>query len=212
MSALRSKAGGSVRTEGLVRRFGGNVAVVFAMTGISRALALVTDIQAGYLGRLLVSPVNHFSLLLRLIVADHALVIALCVPVLGFVLDVGFATGPVGVLTFVLLSGFWRLAFTEFPCTIALRTGNPATANFSFILFLPFAFLTTTFLPQEALTGWFATVADYNPVTYLLADLRPLITDGWVASDLMPTLGAVAAGCATLGLAFSVLRARVRCA
>ncbi len=35
MSALRSKADGSaVRTEGLVRRFEGNIAVVFAVTGI----------------------------------------------------------------------------------------------------------------------------------------------------------------------------------
>src|SRR3712207_7371707 len=62
-------------------------------------------------------------------------------------------------------------ALPIFPYTIALRTGNPAAVNSSFVLFFPFAFLTTTFLPQEALTGWLATVADFNPVTYLLAGL-----------------------------------------
>jgi ABC-2 type transport system permease protein len=83
--------------------------------------------------------------------------------------------------------------------------------NSSFVLFFPFAFLTTTFLPQEALTGWLATVADYNPVTYLLAGLRALITKGWVASELLLALGAVAAvGCVSFGLAFLALRARVR--
>jgi ABC-2 type transport system permease protein len=124
---------------------------------------------------------------------------------------VGFATGSVGVLAFLLLAGLWGLAFTGFPYTIALRTGNPAAVNSSFVLFFPFAFLTTTFLPQEALTGWLATVADYNPVTYLLAGLRALITEGWVASELLPALGAVAAvGCVSFGLAFSALRARVR--
>lgn len=189
------------------------VAIVFAVTGISRASALVTDIQSGYFDRLLVSPVNRYSLLLGLMVADFVLVVALCVPVLalGFVLGVGFATGPVGVVAFLLLSGFWGLAFTGFPYAIALRTGNPAAVNSSFILFFPFAFLTTTFLPQEALTGWLAAVADYNPVTYLLAGLRSLVSEGWVLSDLVPAVGAVAlVALVSFYLAFGALRARVR--
>lgn len=189
------------------------VAIVFAVTGVSRASALVTDIQSGYFDRLLVSPVNRYSLLLGLMVADLVLVMALCIPVLalGFVLGVGFATGPVGILAFLLLSGLWGLAFTGFPYAIALRTGNPAAVNSSFILFFPFAFLTTAFLPQEALTGWLATVADYNPVTYLLAGLRSLISSGWQPQDLLPAVGAVAlVGLVSFALAFSALRARVR--
>lgn len=107
------------------------VAIVFAVTGISRASALVTDIQSGYFDRLLVSPVNRYSLLLGLMVADLALVVALCLPVLalGFVLGIGFATGPIGVLAFLLLSGLWGLASTGFPYAIALRAGNPAAVN-----------------------------------------------------------------------------------
>ena len=189
------------------------VAIVFAVTGVSRASALVTDIQSGYFDRLLVSPVNRYSLLLGLMVADLALVVALSVPVLvlGFILGVGFETGLPGVLAFLLLAGLWGLAFTGFPYTIALRTGSPGAVNSSFILFFPFAFLTTTFLPQDALTGWLATVADYNPVTYLLAGLRALISDGWVATDLLSAAGAVlAVGLVSFGLAFAALRARVR--
>lgn len=189
------------------------VAIVFAVTGISRAPALVTDIQSGYFDRLLVSPVNRSSLLLGLMLADLVLVIALSVPVLlmGFILGVGFAAGPLGILAFLLLSGLWGLAFTGFPYMIALRTGNPAAVNSSFILFFPFTFLTTTFLPQEALTGWLATAADYNPVTYLLEGMRSLITEGWVVSDLLAALAAVGVvGIISFGLAFSALRARVR--
>ncbi|QIN77385.1 ABC transporter permease [Rubrobacter marinus] len=189
------------------------VAIVFAVTGVSRASALVTDIQSGYFDRLLVSPISRSSLLLGLMVADLVLVVALCLPVLalGFALGVGFETGPLGVLAFLLLAGLWGLAFTGFPYAIALRTGNPAAVNSSFLLFFPFAFLTTTFLPQEALTGWLATVADYNPVTYLLAGLRSLISAGWVPSDLAPAFAAVAAvGAVSFALAFSALRARVQ--
>jgi ABC-2 type transport system permease protein len=189
------------------------VAIVFAVTGVSRASALVTDIQSGYFDRLLVSPVNRSSLLLGLMLADLALVIALSIPVLalGFILGVGFATGPLGVLAFLAIAGTWGLAFTGFPYAIALRTGNPAAVNSSFILFFPFAFLTTTFLPQDALTGWLSTVADYNPVTYLLAGLRALISDGWVLNDISLALGAVLlVGSVSFGLAFTALRARVR--
>ena len=189
------------------------VAIIFAVTGVSRASGLVTDIQSGYFDRLLVSPVNRYSLLLGLMVADFTLVVALCLPVLvlGAILGVGFATGPLGVLAFLLLAGLWGLAFTGFPYTIALRTGNPAAVNSSFLLFFPFAFLTTTFLPQDALTGWLATIASYNPVTYLLAGLRDLISDGWVFSELLVAVGVVAAvGAVSFTLAFSALRARVR--
>lgn len=187
------------------------VAVVFAVTGISRASALVTDITGGYFDRLLLTPLSRPALLLGLMVSDIALVMALCVPVLllGFAVGVTFATGPLGVLAFLLLSGLWGLAFTGFPYAIALRTGNPAAVNSSFLLFFPFAFLTTTFLPQEALTGWLATAADYNPVTYLLAALRSLLTGPWDATVLLTGLGAtLAVAAVSFSLAFRALDAR----
>ena len=141
------------------------VAIIFAVTGVSRASALVTDITGGYFDRLLLTPINRLALLLGLMVADFVLVVALSIPVLilGFLVGIEFTTGIVGLLVFLLLAGAWGLAFTGFPYAIALKTGNPAAVNSSFILFFPFAFLTTTFLPQEALTGWLSTIADYNP-------------------------------------------------
>lgn len=188
------------------------VAIIFAVTGISRASALVTDITGGYFDRLLLTPVNRLALLLGLMVADFALVVALCIPVLilGFIVGVGFSTGAIGLLLFLLLAGLWGLAFTGFPYAIALKTGNPAAVNSSFILFFPFAFLTTTFLPQEALTGWLSTISDFNPVTYLLAALRSLLTGGWQVTPLLKGLAATAAvGAISFTLAMTALRGRV---
>ena len=188
------------------------VAIIFAVTGISRASALVTDITGGYFDRLLLTPVNRLALLLGLMIADFALVVALCIPVLilGFIVGVGFSTGVIGLLLFLLLAGLWGLAFTGFPYAIALKTGNPAAVNSSFILFFPFAFLTTTFLPQEALTGWLSTISDFNPVTYLLAALRSLLTGGWQAAPLLKGLAATAAvGALSFTLAMAALRGRV---
>ncbi len=188
------------------------VAIIFAVTGISRASALVSDINDGYFDRLLLTPMSRPALLLGLMVADLALVIALSIPVLifGALIGVEFATGIAGVLLFLLLAGLWGLAFTGFPYAIALRTGNPAAVNSSFLLFFPFAFLTTAFLPEEALTGWLATVATFNPVTYVLAALRSLLTGGWDLTPLLQgTIAILAVAVVSHTLAFMALRGRV---
>jgi ABC-2 type transport system permease protein len=187
-------------------------AIVFAVTGISRANALVTDIQSGYFDRLLMTPMRRLALLLGLMVADLALVIGLTLPVLllGFAVGVRFETGIPGVLLFVAMAGLWGLVFTGFPYAIALKTGSPGAVGASFILFFPFAFLTTASLPREALTGWLETIAVFNPMTYLLAALRSLLYGGWQPRVLLEGLLAIACvGAVSLTLAFAALRGRV---
>lgn len=188
------------------------VAIIFAVTGISRASTLVTDIQDGYFDRLLMTPVHRRALLLGLMVADFVMVVALTIPVLvlGFAVGVRFETGVLGLLLFILLAAAWGLVFTGFPYAIALKTGNPGAVNSSFILFFPFAFLTTAFVPEEALTGWLATVAVWNPVTYILAGLRALIYGGWLWGDILAAIAAIAAvGVVTQTMAFLALKGRV---
>jgi len=189
------------------------LAIITAVTGVSRANSLVTDIQDGYFDRLLLTPIRRVSLLVGLMVADFVLVIALTIPVLilGFIIGVRFETGPPGILVFILLSGFWGLVFTGFPYAIALKTGNPAAVNSSFLLFFPFTFLTTAFLPKEALTGWLAAIATVNPVTYILAALRSLILVGWDSKALAEALAAIVImGAVSMPLAFAALRGRLK--
>jgi ABC-2 type transport system permease protein len=188
------------------------VAIIFAVTGVSRAGSLVTDIQDGYFDRLLLTPVRRPALLLGLMIADLMAVLMLAIPVtaLGFALGVRFETGVAGVLVFLIYGSLWGLAFAGFPYAIALKTGNPAAVNSSFILFFPFAFLTTSFLPEEALTGWLAAIATYNPVTYVLEGLRSLISVGWVWDDLAKGLVAMLAVIVvSFGLASAAMRGRI---
>jgi ABC-2 type transport system permease protein len=189
------------------------VAIIFAVTGVSQAGALVTDIQDGYFDRLLMTPIKRLALLLGLMVADLVLVIGLSVPVLalGFATGVRFETGVIGVLVFVLLAGLWGLVFTGFPYAIALKTGSPGAVASSFLIFFPFAFLTTSFLPKQALSGWLSAIATVNPVTYLLQGLRSLITEGWAWSDFgWAVLAVIGVGTVSMGLALAALRGRVK--
>lgn len=189
------------------------VAILFAVTGLSRASALVTDIQNGYFDRLLMTPIKRLALLLGLMMADLVLIITLAIPVvlMGFIVGVRFDTGLAGVLLFILMAGLWGLAFTGYPYAIALKTGNPAAVNTSFVLFFPFMFLTTSFLPEEALEGWLQAIANWNPVTYLLEGMRSLLYGGWDLSDLAVGFAAIAGvGAVSMTLAFSALRGRLR--
>jgi ABC-2 type transport system permease protein len=192
------------------------VAVVFAVTGVSRASSLVTDIQNGYFDRLTITPVRRLPLLLGLMMADLALVMALAVPVLfvGLGLGVHFGTGIAGMIVFVVLSGIWGLVFTGLPYSIALKTGNPGAVNASFVLFFPITFLSTTFVPKEALQGWLRTVATYNPMTYILAGLRALVGQAWSWATIRAVgeaaLAVGAFGAVSITLALLALRGRVR--
>jgi ABC-2 type transport system permease protein len=188
-------------------------AILLGVTGVSRAPALVLDVQNGYFDRLLLTPVRRLAILLGHMVADVTVACALTIPIviLGFALGVRFRAGPAGVAAFVLLAALWSLAFAGFGYAIALKTGNPAAVNSAFLLFFPFLFLTSSYVPRSQLTGWLDTVAAWNPVTYLLAGLRSLTMQGWRWGQLGGALVAVAIVAAvSMSLCFAALRGRIR--
>ena len=91
------------------------------------------------------------------------------------------------------MAALWSLAFAGFAYAIALKTGNPAAVNSTFLLFFPFLFLTSSYVPRSQLSGWLSTVAGFNPVTYLLGGLRSLVIgNSWQWS---PTRRGIAGHC-----------------
>jgi len=188
-------------------------AVLLGVTGVSRAQALVVDVQSGYFDRLLLTPVRRSAILVGHMVADVTVSSILCVPILAlaFALGIDFQTGAVGVLMFIVIAALWSLAFAGFGYAIALKTGNPAAVNSSFLLFFPFLFLTSSYVPRDQLSGWLDTVAGWNPVTYLLQGLRSLALSGWHWDDLgRAFLAVLVVFLISFGLCFAALRARVK--
>jgi ABC-2 type transport system permease protein len=189
-------------------------AILLGVTGVSRAPALVLDVQTQYLDRLLLTPVRRTAILLGHMAADVAVAALLTVPilVLGTILGVRFHAGLAGVAVFVLLASLWSLAFAGFGYAVALKTGNPAAVNSMFLLFFPFLFLTSSYVPRSQLSGWLSTVAGVNPVTYLLGGLRSLVLgSGWQWGQLGQALVAIAVvGLISMTLCFAALRGRVK--
>jgi ABC-2 type transport system permease protein len=188
-------------------------AILIGVTGVSRAGALVLDIQDGYFDRLLLTPVSRLAILVGHMVADVAIAASLTVPilVLALALGVSIESGPVGVLAFIVMAGLWSLAFAGFGYAIALKTGNPAAVNSSFLLFFPFLFMTSSYVPRGQLTGWLNTIASWNPVTYVLEGQRSLVTHGWQWDQLGKALLAIGVvGLVSMSLCLAALRGRTR--
>lgn len=189
------------------------MAIAFAVTGMSRAPGLVTDIQSGYFDRLCITPIRRTTLLLGLMTADVVVIVALCIPVLiiGYSVGVHFVTGILGILTFIALSALWGLVFTGFPYAVAFKTGSPAAVNACFVVFFPFFFLTDAVIPKAALSPWFSDIATYNPITYMLGALRSLIETGWSAWPIVEGLLALLGiGAVSMTVALLALRSRLR--
>lgn len=189
-------------------------AILLGVTGVSRAPALVLDVQTHYLDRLLLTPVRRTAILVGHMAADVAVAAILTAPILilGVILGVRFQGGLLGVAAFVLLAALWSLAFAGFGYAIALKTGNPAAVNSVFLLFFPFLFLTSSYVPRSQLAGWLNTVAGYNPVTYLLGGLRSLVLgNAWQWGQLGQSLAAIAiVGVISMTMCFAALRGRVK--
>lgn len=188
-------------------------AILLGVTGVSRAPALVLDARDGYLDRLLLTPVSRLAILLGHLVADVAVAAVLTLPILvgGFVLGVNFATGPLGIAVFIALAAAWSLAFAGFGYAVALKTANPGAVQSVAMLFFPFLFLTTSYVPKSQLSGWLDTVATFNPVTYLLEGMRSLSMEGWSGGALAAAVGAiVVVGAISMTLCFGALRGRVQ--
>src|SRR5713101_7487149 len=188
-------------------------AILIGVTGVSRAGALVLDIQDGYFDRLLLTPVRRLAILIGHMVADVAVACLLTVTILllGLALGVRLESGPVGVVVFVVIAGIWSLAFAGFGYAIALKTGNPAAVNSALLLFFPFLFMTSSYVPRGQLTGWLNTIAAWNPVTYVLEGQRSLVTHGWQWDQLGKALVAIAVvGVLSMSLCLAALRGRTR--
>jgi ABC-2 type transport system permease protein len=209
-------------TEAQVRAPGGTfdfkafmmcTSVLLGVTGVSRAYALVLDIQDGYFDRLLMTPVKRLAILLGHIAADMTVAIGLTLPVmlLGWAYGADFETGLAGLPVFVLITASWSLAFAGFGYAIALKTGNPAAVQSSFMLFFPFLFMTSSYMPRNQLSPWLDTVAGFNPVTYILDGLRSLAMIGWEWAEIGQAalaIGVVAV--ISQSLCFAALRGRIK--
>jgi ABC-2 type transport system permease protein len=118
---------------------------------------------------------------------------ALIIVIIALALGVSFQTGVLGVLVLFGFAAVFGLSWACLSIIIALKTKNAQATQSSFVLFFPFVFLTTAFMPEELLSGWFKVAVKVNPVTYVTEAMRVLVVEGWEWNTILTGLWVTAA-------------------
>ena len=164
------------------------MSVVFS--GADAAMAILTDILSGYFDKLLLAPINRFSILLSslLMAATRALSQVVIIIAIALILGVSFKGGVSGVLFIAVLATLLGMAWACVGLMIAIKTKSAQITQTSWLLFMPVAFLTTAYMPKDFLTGWFKWAVTVNPVDYVLDSIRTVIITGWEWGAILPGL------------------------
>ena len=147
-------------------------------------VGIITDIDSGFLDKLLTTPINRLSILLGRLLGDltrMALQAVLVVPI-GWGIGrfqtpaVSFHYGVGGILGALAVALLFALVLTGLNVFIALATrSTEATFIVGNFLTLPLLFTSSAQLPIEQLPGWMQAVAHLNPVTYAIEAMRVLL-------------------------------------
>jgi ABC-2 type transport system permease protein len=173
---------------------------------------IAADVETGFLNRLSLTPLRRVALLLGQLAGILALGLIQAVTFLGVgvVFGAGIEAGAAGALVIVCLSLLLSLGFGCIGAFVALRTGSGEAVQGIFPLLFAGLFLSSMYLPRDLIeTDWFHTVADWNPVSYMLEGIRSLVVSGWDAEALALGFGC-AGGVALLALAATTSALRTR--
>ena len=143
---------------------------------------LARDIQGGFLDRLALTPISGAALLAGQLggALFMGVVSAVLYLLVGLALGVGIAAGVAGALVLLVLAVCISFAFACFGMLVALRAGTGEAVQGFFPLFFVLLFLSSAFFPRDLIEqDWFAAVATYNPVSYMVEGLRSLVITGW---------------------------------
>lgn len=157
------------------------VAVFIACSGAATGMLLVEDIQSGYLRRLLLTPVSRVSLVLApmIVGAIQVLLQTLVILAVGLAWGARVQTGMAGAMLLLLMAFLWGVALAGISVAVGLGTGSPEITQSMSLLLFPLIFLSSVFVPRPELQGWFRSVANVNPATYVIEGMRALMLDGW---------------------------------
>ena len=150
-------------------------------------IGLVDDMETGMFDKTLISPMHRGAMFLGKVLSEvvRITVQTLVILLLGYLmlaLESGVSpsqflqTGVAGVVGVVGITVLFGGVFMAYSNIVALVTRDrEATIMIANLLTFPLLFVSSAFVPLEALPGWIQTVAVVNPITYGVDGIRALM-------------------------------------
>jgi ABC-2 type transport system permease protein len=183
------------------------------LAGNSGGIAFAVDIEMGFTDRLFTAPIPRFAIVLGRLAGTAALGLfaSIWFLAIGLIFGADIEGGVPGALLAMALVTASALAVGGIGAAIALRTGSASVVQGLFPLVLVVLFLSSAFFPQELMIEPAKTIAQYNPLSFIVEGVREPIISGIDATVTLEAVAAIA-GIVVLGLVLSsrALKHRLR--
>ena len=179
----------------------------------SGGIALAVDIEMGFTDRLLAAPISRFSIVLGRLAGTAALgaFSALWFIAIGLIFGARIEEGVPGAILMILFIVLSAIAFGGIGAAIALRTGTASVVQGLFPLVLVVLFLSSAFFPDSLMVEPAATIAEYNPLSFIVEGIRDPVISTISSEAFWKAFAAIVViAAASLSLSLVALRRRLR--
>jgi ABC-2 type transport system permease protein len=183
------------------------------LAGNSGGIALAIDIEMGFTDRLFAAPISRYSIVLGRLAGTAALgaLSAVWFLTIGLIFGAPIEEGVAGALVVIALVTLTAIAVGGVGSAIALQTGSSSVVQGLFPFVFVVLFLSSAFFPANLMLEPAKTIADYNPLSFIVAGLRDAIVFGFSGNEMLDAVLAVAGvGLFSFVLSASALRRRLR--
>lgn len=183
------------------------------LAGNSGGIALAVDIEMGFTDRLLAAPISRFAIVLGRLAGTAALgaLAAIWFIAIGLVFGARIDQGVPGVVVMIVFVVLSAIAFGGLGAAVALRTGRASVVQGLFPLVFVILFLSSAFFPANLMLEPAATVARYNPLSFIVEGIRDPVISSLSLEAFARAIGSIAlVGAISIGLSALALRRRLR--
>jgi ABC-2 type transport system permease protein len=170
----------------------GVVVMTVLNNGLAGGVDLLFDKENGFLERLMSTPIHRTSVILSRFLFVMAVTSLQVLVILGVASLFGVRpeTGWLGVAVILFVGVLFGVGLTAISMAMAFSVKSHGDF-FSVLGFLslPMIFLSSALVPLTAMPTWMQFLALFNPMTWAIDAVRPLILSGW--KEAMPHVGMV---------------------
>ncbi len=161
----------------------GVVIMTVLNNGLAGGVDLLFDKENGFLERLMSTPIRRTSVILSRFLFVMTITSLQILVILGVAALFGVrpATGFLGVAVILVIGMLFGVGLTAISMAMAFSVKSHGDF-FSVLGFLslPMIFLSSALVPLSAMPTWMSVLARFNPMTWAIDAVRPLILTGWV--------------------------------
>ncbi|MFI8521905.1 ABC transporter permease, partial [Streptomyces sp. NPDC085481] len=182
--------GGADRSRYIAYLVPGILMMTIGGTVIGAAVSVSTDMSEGIIARFRTMAIHRGSVLIGHVVGSVLQSVASVVLVGAVAVAIGFRSTDATVLEWLAAFGLMTLvalALTWIAVGMGMVSPNAEAASNNAMPLIILPFVSSAFVPVDAMPGWFQPIAEYQPFTPAIETLRGLLlgseigNNGWIA-------------------------------